>query len=122
VRKAKHRREVFPKECRTKGHDWKKNGWTGKQNHNWDEKPYRAHIEETQHYNCSRKCGSHKYELLNWDREFSREERMVEILRYTKSLQAMVWFLDNVQPAYSSEGDGYEQEGANRWHENQVRT
>jgi hypothetical protein len=111
---SKHRREDSPFKCMARGHEWVSNGWTGKSNHNWDEVPYRSHTDEIRDFYCASQCGSHKYELTNWDRELTREERMVEILRFRDGTRAMIWLLDNVQPAYSSDGAGYEQEGGGR--------
>lgn len=118
--KGKHRRDNSPDLCLMKGHHWQKNSWTGRPltlaEHDEAMKDWKygddyvSHKDEVQHYHCARSCGSHKYEMLNWGRELTREERAVERIRFRGGMAATMWMLDNVQPAYSSDGTGYGQE------------
>lgn len=84
--------------------------WTGSPNTNydapdWSEQPH--HINEIQHYYCERLCGSHKYELLNWDREVSREERASLIAGMNRSVQAVDWLLNHAEPDVEVKGAGF---------------
>lgn len=105
---SKHRKYDPNFLCLVKGHEWVSNSWTGRSV--YDEDYNHSYVEETRGLCCSREdCDGYKYEFHNWDHELTREERALERIRTRRNTQAMVWFLDNVQPAYSSDGSGYEQ-------------